>query len=391
MDSFYEARLLVADDNPDNRDLLIRRLRRAGYTRIESAEDGQQVLEMNAAAPFDVILLDVMMPRLNGVQVLERMHAEGRLEATPVIMISAATELDTVVRCLELGAEDYLPKPFNVVLLKARLGSVLEKHHLRGALRHHLDRLKNELAETRDQQLSMVPDRFPVPGGGLPVAVHAAMRPALEVGGDFYDSFEVGPLTLCIAVGDVSGKGMPAALFMARTRSLLRAVTLLLHDQRGRVPAPAEVVQVMNEELCKNNPLCNFVTLFVGMLDTATGTLIYVNAGHVRPCLLPRDAAPFEYECPRNKPVGFEPNTVFSAGSLVLTRGDALVVVSDGVHDMRTREGVAFGRTGTLNCLAGAPDRQAETLVSHLLNAVLAHGAGADQADDITILALRVG
>src|ERR1700739_275517 len=132
MSAILNARLLVADDNPDNRDVLIRRLRRLGYTRIESAEDGQQALDMNAAAPFDLVLLDVMMPRKSGVEVLEILRAEGRREATPVIMISAATELDTVVRCLELGAEDYLPKPFNPAVLKARLGSGLAEHPPRG-------------------------------------------------------------------------------------------------------------------------------------------------------------------------------------------------------------------------------------------------------------------
>jgi len=228
MSSVLNARLLVADDNPDNRDVLIRRLRRLGYTRIESAEDGQQALEMNAVAPFDAVLLDVMMPRNSGVEVLETLRAEGRLEATPVIMISAATELDTVVRCLELGAEDYLAKPFNPAVLKARLGSVLEKRQLRAELRQHLKRLDSELLEARRQQPAMVPDTFPCPTGGLPVEVHASMHPAREVGGDFYDCFEVDSRTLCIAVGDVAGKGMPAALFMARARSLLRAATLLL-------------------------------------------------------------------------------------------------------------------------------------------------------------------
>ena len=185
MSSILDARLLVADDNPDNRDLLIRRLQRLGYTNIESAEDGEQTLEMNAAAPFDALLLDVMMPLKSGVEVLETLRAEHRLEATPVIMISAAGELDTVVRCLELGAEDYLQKPFNPVLLKARLGSVLEKRQLRAELRRHLARLESELLEARQQQLSMVPDTFPTPPGCLrsakayPVLVAAALHAPL--------------------------------------------------------------------------------------------------------------------------------------------------------------------------------------------------------------------
>src|SRR3954463_6011651 len=121
--------LLMVDDNADNRDVLTRRLQRLGYSNVDTAEDGQEALDairrqMAEEAPYDAVLLDVMMPRINGVEVLEALAAEAGLRGTPVIMISAATQLETVVRCIELGAEDYLPKPFNPVLLRARLGTV---------------------------------------------------------------------------------------------------------------------------------------------------------------------------------------------------------------------------------------------------------------------------
>ena len=391
MSAILNARLLVVDDNPDNREVLIRRLRRLGHTLIESAEDGQQALEMIAAAPFDLVLLDVMMPRKNGVEVLEIMRAEGRLEATPVIMISAATEIDTVVRCLELGAEDYLPKPFNPAVLKARLGSVLEKRQLQAELRKHLARLDRELVDARQQQLSMVPDTFPCPTGGLPVEVHAAMYPAREVGGDFYDCFEADNQTLCIAVGDVAGKGMPAALFMARARSLLRAATLMLVRLLGRIPGPDEVAKVVNEELCKNNPQCNFVTLFIGLLDTVTGTLRYLNAGHVPPYVLPHNAAPFQLVCPADVPLGFDPDFPFRVGVLPLSAGDALVIITDGVDDMTNADGKMFGGAATLTCLSDATDRAPASLVGNLTETVFAFGKGIEQTDDVTILALRHG
>src|ERR1700744_891632 len=172
------VKLLVVDDNPDNREMLTRRLKRLGYEQIMIACDGEEALAMNAETPFDAMLLDVMMPRKSGIEVLEQLRSEHRLEDTPVIMISAATELDTVVRCLELGAEDYLPKPFNPAVLKARLGSVLEKRLLRAEVRQHLDRVDRELADARRQQLNMVPDVFPCPTSGLPVDGYASMHPA---------------------------------------------------------------------------------------------------------------------------------------------------------------------------------------------------------------------
>jgi len=123
--------LLVVDDNEDNRYTLIQRLKRLGYTNVTTAVDGRQALDCLRERAFDLVLLDVMMPGLNGYEVLERLRADDRLRHLPVIMISAVDQVESVVRCIELGAEDYLPKPFNPVLLRARVGACLEKKRLR--------------------------------------------------------------------------------------------------------------------------------------------------------------------------------------------------------------------------------------------------------------------
>ena len=125
-----DAALLVVDDIDDNRFALTRRLAREGYKNLTTAGDGQEALELLNSRPFDLVLLDIMMPKLNGYEVLERMKADGRLRHIPVIMISAIDELDSVIRCIELGAEDYLPKPFNPTLLRARVGASLERKRL---------------------------------------------------------------------------------------------------------------------------------------------------------------------------------------------------------------------------------------------------------------------
>ncbi len=199
-----DARILIVDDVDTNRELLMRRLQRLGFSHLAEAEDGVAALEHIRAHPVDLVLLDVMMPRMNGVEVLEAIRLENRLEQTAVIMISAATEIETVVKCIDLGAEDYLPKPFNPSILRARIGSVLEKKMLRAEVRRQLTRLEHEMAAARAQQLAMVNTHFPPPGG--PVEVHAVMMPAQEVGGDLYDFFQVTPETLCIAIGDVSAR-----------------------------------------------------------------------------------------------------------------------------------------------------------------------------------------
>ena len=128
------ATLLVVDDNEDNRYTLTNRLKRQGYGDVVTASDGRQALELLRARSFDLVLLDIMMPELNGYQVLEQLKAEEGLRHIPVIMISAVDELDSVVRCIELGAADYLPKPFNPTLLRARVSACLEKKRLHDEL-----------------------------------------------------------------------------------------------------------------------------------------------------------------------------------------------------------------------------------------------------------------
>jgi CheY-like chemotaxis protein len=132
------ASILVADDNEDNRYTLTQRLEREGYRNLASAANGREALDCLAARPSDLVLLDIMMPGLDGIEVLARMKASVQLRHIPVVMISAATDLDWVVRCIELGAEDYLPKPFNRVLLRARIGACLERKRLHDREMLHL-------------------------------------------------------------------------------------------------------------------------------------------------------------------------------------------------------------------------------------------------------------
>jgi len=126
--------LLVVDDNEDNRYTLTQRLKRLGHADVATANDGRQALGMLRARPFDLVLLDIMMPELDGYQVLAELKADEQLRHIPVIMISAVDELESVIRCVELGAEDYLQKPFNPTLLRARIGACLEKKRLRDEL-----------------------------------------------------------------------------------------------------------------------------------------------------------------------------------------------------------------------------------------------------------------
>ena len=380
-------RILVVDDVEDNRDLLVLRLEREGYRDIAVAEDGEAALALLDEREFDLVLLDVMMPRLDGYQVLERLRAAGRLHELPIIVISAVSEIESVVRCIELGAVDYLTKPFNPVVLKARVGASLEKKRLRDEVRAHMARLAEELDAARELQKSMVPASFP--DAQQPVEIFARMEPAREVGGDLYDFFTMADGRLCFLTGDVSGKGVPAALFMARTKNLIRLVTGFMEEAQAGTATPDAIIRRVNRELCENNATFMFVTLFFGILDAASGELQYCNAGHDPPYWL--NARGVE-RVPggQGMALGVEADGGYATGRLTMAPGDALYLYTDGITEAINPQDELFAHDrleAVLRAGAGGP---LEALIGAVAEAVKGFAQSAPQSDDITSMALRL-
>jgi sigma-B regulation protein RsbU (phosphoserine phosphatase) len=381
--------LLVVDDSEDNRYTLTRRLAREGFTSVVTAADGRQALDLLQERRFDLVLLDIMMPELNGYEVLERIKADKRLRHIPVIMISAVDQIESVIRCIELGAEDYLPKPFNPTLLRARVGASLEKKRLRDEIIAHLGRIERELESAREIQLSMVPTNFPAPTEATPFELYATLQPALQVGGDLYDFFWRDAQTLCFVVADVSDKGAPAALFMARAKTLIRLVATLLRTPTGGAPGPDEIIARVNEELCRDNPHSMFVTLFFGMLDPASGELRFCNAGHTVPYLVSPGGTLVPLEGARAKPVGIRPTLSYQSATSKLAPGDYLFLFTDGITESMDGGGVLFSEQrleGTLESLAGQTPR---AIVETVIAKVREFAGAAPQSDDIAAMALR--
>ena len=383
-----KARLLVVDDNEDNRYTLVMRLEIEGYSNIAIAEDGEQALELLGSHDFDLVLLDVMMPKVDGYQVLEQLKADGRLHDIPVVMISALNEIDSVVRCIELGAVDYLSKPFNPVLLKARVGASLEKKRLRDEVRAHLARIEEELESARQLQMSMVPTTFPQPTVRRPIEIFAMMEPAREVGGDLYDFYDFDDGTLCFLVGDVSGKGVPAALFMARTKNVIRLVSRLLRGADGSAPTPADIVTAVNRELCQDNVGMMFVTLFFGMLDPQTGDLRFTNAGHNPPYHLNGNGLTPVTAC-KGRPLGVRDNSTYETGRLTLAPGEEIYLYTDGVTEAANRKDELFTEERLEAVLRDVAGHPANAIINAVADAVRSFADGALQSDDITALAIR--
>ena len=384
-------RLLIVDDNEMNRDLLSRRLKQQGH-RVANARNGREALEMIAAEEFDLVLLDIMMPELDGYKVLERMNAEGTLDQLPVIMISAVTEMESVIRCIEMGATDYLPKPFNPVLLKARVGATLEKKWLRDRERLWAKSLERDLEIGREIQRSFLPEELPKPAGW---EIAARFQPARQVAGDFYDAFSLGGgQRVGLVVADVCDKGVGAALFMALFRSLLRAFAerafvepVVPRDGSDSVRLLSTVVST-NDYIARTHGSANmFATAFVAVLDPAGGSLTWVNAGHEAPVVCAtagvRDRLP-----PTGPALAMMPDMKFEARESLLAPGETLFAFTDGVTEAKDGSGRFYSEERLLALIAEkAPS--ASALLDRVEADVSAHSSGAERSDDITMLAVR--
>lgn len=258
--------------------------------------------------------------------------------------------------------------------------SVLVKELERKARYEHLQR---ELESAGKIQTSILPTVRPLFPLHSAVDTHAVIRPAREVGGDFFDAFALNEHRLYVAVGDVSGKGMPAALFMVRALTVLRMCLL-------REPNPAAILPAVNRLLCEANEECMFVSLAVGLLDTRTGKLIYLNGGHNPPLLATRHG-PFEvWDPPKGMLMGINPQAEFRSAELTLGEGDTLVLYTDGVSEAENAEGLQFGLDRMRVALSQAGPPYAVTSVTASLEQALTEfTGGVPQGDDITLLTLQ--
>jgi serine phosphatase RsbU (regulator of sigma subunit) len=352
-----------------------------------------------------VLLLDIMMPNMNGYEVLEAMAADERLRQVPVIMISAIDEKESIARCIELGADDYLPKPFDPLILQARLGASLARKRLREREQLYQKSLVRELEIGREIQAHFLPASLPTMTG---FEFAARLRSAKMVGGDFYDLFPLGGGREMVAVvGDVCDKGVGAALFMALFRSLLRALAeqsdgARWNDRgagqdRRRETGPRtsavtghllRTITLANDYVAGTHSRSNmFATVFFAIVDGESGSVQYINAGHEPPAVVGPHGV--RLLPPTGPALGLMPGLPFEVGQTTLAPGESLVAWTDGVTEARTDSGdELFGEARTLETVR-ANAGSADATLDGLLSAVDAWAAGAEQSDDITLLAVR--
>lgn len=370
------ARVLIVDDEPFNIDYLEQELEDLDCETV-SAGDGREALELVAADAPDLILLDIMMPQMDGFQVLARLKSDQALRDIPVIVISALDDMGSVVKGIEMGAEDYLPKPFDPVLLKARMSACLEKKRLRDREVQYLRRINEELDLAWRVQSGFLPDDVPqLPGWQLA----AALEPSRETSGDFFDLIALPDGGLGILVADVADKGMGAALFMVLARTLIRTYAAEYHSE------PDSLFAAVNRRILSDINTSQFVTAFYGILDPLTGTLTYCNAGHDPPYLFGPGRSPAVRELKATgMPLGILEDVSWEQKVVQLAPGDMLVLYTDGLTEAQDAQQQFFGRARLLEVARANMGRSAQDVLDVLMAQVQRFAGQAPQFDDITL------
>ena len=365
-------RALIVDDDEDINLLLQMRLRARGY-QVTSALSGEVALALLADNPTDIVFLDISMPGMSGLDVLEHVRRESLDLA--VIMTTAFGSEQVAIDALRRGADDYLRKPFEPTEFQAVLNRTarrLELSRQNAMLRQQLDekrrQLEAELARAAQVQADLLPGtHLQLPGFDLA----GRCVPAREVGGDFYDWSQSQDGRVTFVVGDITGKGMAAAILMATVRAVMRAVV--------RDSAPQEAIRYIANGVTRDLQRSErFVTLFIGQLDVTTRRLRYVDAGHGHVFIRRADGTVETLES-RGLPVGTFAETEYQEGACTFSSGDALVVHSDGLID--ARPDLRLNHEALAQHLAGATG--ATEMVDRL---VALAGPKAAFPDDLTVL-----
>jgi sigma-B regulation protein RsbU (phosphoserine phosphatase) len=310
-----------------------------------------------AAEDFDLVLLDIMMPGIDGREVLRRIKTDEKLRHLPVIMISALDQIESVVACIEQGAEDYLPKPFNPVLLRARIGSSLDRKRLRdaeqaafAALKESQEKLAAELSEAAAYVQSVLP--APIKDG--PVSAAWQFLPSSSLGGDAfgYGPEKDGKFGICLL--DVCGHGVGAALLSISVLNVIRAESL----PGVNFSDPGEVLAGLNNAFPMEKHGEMFFTAWCGIYDPSTRLMRFAGGGHP-PSILVRPDGTTEVLAAKGPVIGAMPGMKFASAEAVISPGARLFVFSDGAYEIVRHDGTMMSHEDLRELLARAPRENA--------------------------------
>jgi sigma-B regulation protein RsbU (phosphoserine phosphatase) len=372
-----DSRILIVDDVKTNVDILVQALR--DEYKLSVALDGEAALRSVEKNLPDLVLLDIMMPGLDGYEVCRQLREREPTREVPVMFLSALEDVKDKAHGFEVGGNDYLTKPFEVLEVKARVRSLLKAKLYADAVREAMAR---ELSIAREIQMGILPADPAAVTKGTGLEVHAVVEPARAVGGDLYEVLRASDHRVVVALGDVSGKGISAALFMAVAVTVLRTLA-------RQIAEPDEILRRLNDELAEQNPRGMFVTMQCLVFDLDQRKVSCAGAGHHQLAVLSPGRPP-RLACPSSGlPAGLMPLNPIERESLPLEPGDTFVLFSDGVSEAMNGDEDFYGEERLLATLGTVSGAAPAEIVTRVLADVRAFVDGAKQSDDITVLVAR--
>ena len=378
-----QHKILMVDDEPDLEQLVRQRMRReirSGQYAFLFAGDGVEALEtLGEHSDIDLVLSDINMPRMDGLTLLEKIpDIDTDLRS---VVISAYGDMKNIRAAMNRGAFDFVTKPIDFDDLRVTIDRGLRQLEMwreAEASKDKLLTLQSELDVANSMQQSILPKQFPK---NDQYELYGSMAPARNVGGDFFDIIRLEHGRLGMAIADVSDKGIPAALFMMSSRTLLKGAALGDED-------PGTVVTVVNDQLQDGNEANMFVTLFYAVYDPETGLVRYANGGHNPPLIVHKDGSSTILPLTGGVALGVAPQFEFSTDQVRLEPGEALVMYTDGVSEAEDLDNEEFGMDRLLEVFAGATLESARVANDAVFAAVRQFAGDRSQSDDITCLVL---
>ncbi len=379
-------KILVVDDEIDLEPLVRQKFRRQireGIYDFLFAFNGLEALAKLLEFPeIGIILSDINMPEMDGLTLLTKLK-ELKNPGLKTVIVSAYGDMDNIRTAMNRGAFDFVTKPVNFEDLEITINKTIEEIlQIRQSLEEHdqLISIRQDLNTAREIQQAILPKNFPPFPARTDFGIYASMVAAKEVGGDFYDFFLIDHNRLGFVIGDVSGKGVPAAIFMAVSRTLIRATGL-----KG-LPTD-ECMNYVNNLLCNESVSCMFVTVFYGILNTATGEVEYVNGGHNPPYIL-SETGIRKVEMTGGPILGCVEDFDYQSKRVKLLPGDSLFLFTDGVTEAFNTQDQLYGEERLETFLQSRLACPVEDVVKESMLEVSAFSAGMIQSDDITYLAI---
>ena len=378
-----QYKILVVDDEPDLEHLVRQRMRRDvrdGLYSFAFAHNGVEALELlNQDQDIDMVLTDINMPQMDGLTLLEQIPKVD--PDVRSVIVSAYGDMKNIRTAMNRGAFDFITKPIDFQDLRVTINRTLRQLTLwREALasRDKLVVLQNELQVASQMQQSILPTSFPEKPG---YQVFGNMEPAREVGGDFFDVMVLDHGRIGLAIADVSDKGVPAALFMMSSRTLLKGAAI------GSLE-PGEVLGEVNRLLEEDNNVTMFVTMFYAVFDPANGQLAYANGGHNSPLIIHVDGSSTVLPQTGGIALGVMPDIRYEQNVISLSPGEILVLYTDGVTEAMNEQEEEYGMKRLRRIFTGARSNDAKKANQAVFEAVHAFTGEIPQSDDITCLTL---